>query len=158
MLRIFLAVCLVVAVMPQPAGAQTVRNRDSWRPSFEHDPQGGVLCVWNIYILIQRIGAVCYPEETAFQTALDETVRRMDDFIIANMPTTHEVLDAARREGLRMSGADEIMPQRCRGSDRRARDMMNMSRHSRMSGPDSMRAEADRLLATARRPSMNPCL
>lgn len=158
MLRLFLAVCCVASVMTQPAGAQALLNRDSWRPSFENDPQGGVLCVWSIYISIQRIGAVCFPEETAFQTALDETVRRMDDFIIANMPTTREVLDAARRDSLRMSGTDEIVPQRCRGSDRRARDMLNMYRHSRMSGADSMRAEVDRLLATPRRPSMNPCL
>lgn len=155
MIRLFLAACLVVAVMPQSVSAQTVLNRDSWRPSFENDPQGGVLCVWSIYIVTQRIGAVCFQEEAAFQATLDDAVRRMDDFILSNMPTSREALEAARHEARQMSVTDEALAQRCRSGDRTIPDLY---RHFRARGPDLVRTDMDRLLATPRRPSMNPCL
>ncbi|WP_244458369.1 hypothetical protein [Roseomonas fluvialis] len=158
MLRALFATCLVIAVTTPPATAQTVVDRESWRPSFEHDPQGGVLCAWSIYIVIQRVGAVCFPEERTFQTTIDEAVRRLDDFIIVNMPTSRQVLDEARSAGLRMSRVDAGLGQRCSSSDRGLRDVLALHRQLRSRDPELMRAEIDRLLATPRRPTMNPCL
>ncbi|WP_230167404.1 hypothetical protein [Roseomonas sp. CECT 9278] len=158
MLRAWFSVCLVIAMATPSANAQTVVDRESWRPSFEHDPQGGVLCAWSIYIVIQRVGAVCFPEERTFQTTIDESVRRLDEFIIVNMPTSRQALEVARTSGLRASGVDEGLAQRCTPGDRRLRDIFALHRQLRSRAPDLMRAEIDQLLATPRRPSMNPCL
>jgi hypothetical protein len=158
MLRAFFAACLVIAVTTLPATAQTAADPASWRPSFENDPQGGVLCIWSIYNVIQRVGAACFPEERTFQTTIDEAVRRLDEFIVVNMPTSRQALEAARTSGLRASGVDEGLPQRCTAGDRRFRDMFALYRQLRSRDPDLMRAELDQLLATPRRPSMNPCL
>jgi hypothetical protein len=85
------------AMMPGHAMAEPA-DKILPQPNPEDIKHGAVLCIWMIYLGLREFGAKCYPSEAReVQALLDETIARVDDFIIENGPTTRQELERLKQ-------------------------------------------------------------
>lgn len=135
----------------QSGGVETRRLGDK-AVQVDNSGKGAVLCIWSIYDAVRLVGRECHAgQDAAFQAELEQSIARIDDFIIANSkhPVSKEQLDARRAQGLRglqMHGSI------CAGSAEQLYQML------RRGGPEALRAQTADLLSIPREPVMNPCL
>lgn len=135
----------------QPGGVETRRLGDK-TVQIDNSGKGAVLCIWSIYDAVRLVGQECHPgQDAAFQAELEQSIARIDDFIIANSthPVSKEQLEARRAQGLRLLQARGSI---CAGGAEQLYQML------RGSGPDALRAQTADLLSIPREPVMNPCL
>jgi hypothetical protein len=115
--------------------------------------KGAVLCAWGIYESIRVIGRECHQgQDVAFRTELDQSLARIDDFIMKNSrqsPITKADLNARRMEGLKQLHASGNI---CMGDGEKMYVMF------RTRGAPALRAQTTDLLSVPREPVMNPCL
>lgn len=135
----------------RPGGVETLHLGDQV-VQVDKTGKGAVLCIWTIYNFVRRVGRECHSgHDAAFQAELDQSIARIDEFIMANTtpPISKEQLEARREQGLRG------MPVRasiCTGSAEQLYKMLSRG------GPDVLRSQTADLLSIPREPVMNPCL
>lgn len=137
---------------PSPRGGVETRRLGDKTVQIDNSGKGAVLCILSIYDAVRLVGRECHPgQDAAFQAELEQSIARIDEFIIANSthPVSKEQLDAQRAQGLRGLQARGRI---CEGG---AEQMYQMLRGS---GPEALRAQTADLLSIPREPVMNPCL
>jgi hypothetical protein len=114
--------------------------------------KGAVLCVWGIYQAAKAVGAECHKgADAAFQSELERSLNRIDEFIVANSkhPVTRKDLETRRIEGLRQLRSSGNI---CVG------DAAKLYNALHDSGAAALQAQTTDLLSIPREPVMNPCL
>lgn len=125
--------------------------QDGWTVQMDVSGKGTVLCAWTLYDTAAIIGETCHrSRDEALQTALRDSVSRIETFIMANSrePVSREGLDDARRQ--RRAELDRSL---CR-----QRDAVDLYHAVRDQGPDKLRSNIDDLLSIPREPVINPCV
>ena len=151
----FIARVSLVAALAAPAFGQD--RMDLGPRQFQWEPPtgaGAVLCIWLIHVTVQAWTAECGLPRSAADSALDESIAAMDEFIIANSslhPTRAALADFKRR-----AAESELSGMRREGSPKMCvnRDIEGFRQRS----PDQISASTKELLAVPREPVMNPCL
>jgi hypothetical protein len=148
-MRLLLLVPLVLLAIATPA-AQAQPDRSA---ASDRDPQGAVLCAWHVHVSLRITGEFCFPDREGFNALLDETIGRLDHFIIENSPTSQAEPDAAKEtmrneqrawSGTAGSGSRQSI---CRAGPL-VDSAVAMYRHLEGQGAERLRASTDRLLAT----------
>jgi hypothetical protein len=125
------------------------------QPKMEADPHGAVLCGWAIYVQVQAIGDRCFPnDKSEFSMFLNESIERMDAFIIENAPALREEVETAKAN-LRSQIVDHH-PTLCDASSQNE-DPFRVYKHFRAQNLADLRRGIDKALAVPRKPVMNPC-
>jgi len=110
-----------------------------------------VLCVWSLYAGAQAIGRRCFRgKDAAFQRELENSVTKVEEFIVANSsshPTRSQL--AARRASM---APDMNDPAFCQS------DVVGFYLAFSDQGAEALRRYTDELLVTPREPTMDPCL
>jgi hypothetical protein len=112
---------------------------------------GAVLCSWWISIEMRLTSDRCFPnEDSELKAALDESIEKMDQFIMDNMPMTQEQFADFKQKTVSALGGMHA----CRGA------YMDMYEHIRHAPVDrqAIRERTLKLLAVPRKPAANPCL
>jgi hypothetical protein len=137
---------------PSQSGGVETRRLGDKTVQIDNSGKGAVLCIWSIYDAVRLVGRECHAgQDAAFQAELEQSIARIDDFIIANStsPVSKEQLDARRAQGLR---GLQVRGSICAGGAEQLYQML------RRSGPEAIRAQTADLLSIPREPVMNPCL
>jgi len=159
------AVCLLLAMaLLALAQAGMVRAQDAQgSPRPESDPEGAVLCFWRIYVAVDAIGKLCPGQGyAAYEPLMGEVIGKMDQFIIANSPTTQAELDAEKSR--QFIEARKTMTTPIAELCRRTKAPSELNFYSGFLNwideirPDAVRSQIIHLLAHPRKPLMNPCI
>lgn len=132
-------------------GIETLRSGDR---TIQTDVtgKGAVLCSWGILEAIRAAGRECFKGQDAeFQAELDDSLSRIDQFIIRNSsrPVTQAGLDIRRAQALKQLHSIGNI---CTG------DAAKMYEGLRARGASQLHASTTELLSIPREPVINPCL
>jgi hypothetical protein len=95
-------------------------------------------------------GRVCYPgEDEAFQSALDESLARIETFILENSSMSAAELAQSKQKYI---DRERDRSQLCGG------DGQTLYEGLRSRGGEALRSSTAKLLSVPRKPVMNPCL
>jgi hypothetical protein len=133
---------LIGAMVGAAAAAQSepAAPPDSGTPvRFEFAPGGGLLCTLATFHIVAGAGRHCFAGQDApFQSALAESVARLEAHAQANSATTRADLDAFARA---MAGEERAGGESCDG------EAAGLYRAVRDSGLEALRTEVERQLA-----------
>lgn len=135
-----------------PSGSVETYRLGNQAFQVDNTGKGAVLCIWSIYDAVRLVGRECHPsQDAAFQVELEQSIARIDEFIIANStrPVSKEQINALRAKGLEML---RLHGNICAGDTERFYQMF------RSRGASALREQTTDLLSIPREPVMNPCL
>jgi hypothetical protein len=117
-------------------------------PAHAQGAQAGILCQWGIELSVQATGEHCFKgQDQEFQSALKDSLNEIDDFIIKNAPTTPEQLAARKESAARMFEKSGF----CNPT------ALSFYNRFKSGSPAQLRSGTAALLATPRKPTMEPC-
>jgi hypothetical protein len=150
------AAALALALLPVLLGCgghQTER--------IDADQRSAALCVWEIYSTLQIVGDLCGVEPgDPFQSALTDSVGRLETFITANTKIPPSELDTKKSRKLQKEQADKAryspaeIAERCLGH---GSDGAAMYQELRARDPEEIRREIGRLTEIPPLKIVNPC-
>ena len=129
-------------------GAGVAAAQPAQGPQAQPPPQAGVLCTWGIELTVKEIGSRCFPgRDAGFKQALDVSIAAIDRFILRYGDTTPTALD--RQKAQVVSQAGDVCSNK---------DAMQMYQLMSQLPPSELQRQTAALLATPRKPTVNPCL
>ena len=120
------------------------------------DWQGGVLCIWTVYIGMKAVGDICYPEDKdGFVDLLDEGIEQIAVFVIENEPAQRDDVEKFKtiQRGMMVN-----IPGLCDRS--RNLSLLNTYEQFRYvcRDTDACRARLAKALSVPHKPTFSPCL
>jgi hypothetical protein len=120
------------------------------------DANGGVICIWAIYIGMKAVGEACYPEDkSGFVALLDELIEKFDVFVMENAPMQRGDVEnfktAQRAPMVNRSGLCD------KNRNSAALGLYERLRHS-LRDAGAARDATAKFLSVPRKPGWNPCL
>ena len=117
--------------------------------AYAQDAGVGILCQWSIELTVQATGKHCFDgQDQEFQSALNDFIKEIDAFIIKNAPTTAEQLAARKELATKMFEKSGF----CNPT------AMSFYKTLKAKPRAQLRSDTAALLATPRKPTMEPCL
>ena len=114
--------------------------------------KGAVLCSWGLLQAAREVGLACHKgENLEFQTEVQRSTNRIDEFIIANAKSATKKTDLALRHA-------EVSNQLQSSGDLCTADAARLYDNMRVRGAATLQAQTTELLSIPREPVMNPCL
>src|SRR5579864_3065831 len=117
---------------------------------IDADQRSAALCVWEIYSTLQIVGDLCGVDPAdPFQSALTDSVSRLERFITANTKIPQSELDSGKRRKLKKEQTDKAryspteIVERCAGH---GSDGAAMYQELRVRDPAEIRREIGRLM------------
>jgi hypothetical protein len=147
LIRAFLLILILTA--PMVARAQSLIPEPVQKPNPEDLKRGAVLCQWQLLMAIRDIGKVCHAsEDEEHQKAMDESVRRIEQFIVENGHPSQGYISTWEKNSQEMARS----PKFCNNAS-----LDYMYQAFKKKTPAEIKAATDFLLAVPRTPVMNPC-
>ena len=108
------------------------------------------MCGWAFVAFAQNVGHVCFPgQDKAFQGEVDESVARIDAYVLKNGPDTPADIVAFKHDQAQVGRSAEEL---CTG------DGLTMYNHFRGLAPGSVRAMTDSLVSRPGKPTWGDCM
>jgi hypothetical protein len=148
--RLALVLLGVIVTMSANGVEQAVAQQSSEADEIDTSGHGAVLCIYMINLHAAVTGRVCYPgKDEVLQSALDESLARIEAFVLENSSISAAELARWRQE---YTDRQKDSGQLCSG------ESADLYKTLRDRGAEALRASTDKLLSVPRKPVMNPCL
>ena len=154
-LSLFVVVCAAVpmsdsAAVEQPSQAAGPVAGITPEAEIQSEPPGeGVLCGWGFIVLAREVGKLCFAGQDAeFQARLNESVSRMDQYVIKNGKFTAADVARFKKEQGQEGAPASIL---CHG------DPVEIYKGYRSRGAAAIKSLTDAMVSRPRKPTWGTC-